>query len=657
MRCAQHSLSWRAGSIIQYPREALLYRDASGGLDYYQEANSMSELSPQPEPEVDRFSEGGLRAPAHYSRVRKIWWWFDFLVLVKLARLRFIAILLAVGGVLAYWDTLNAYWEWWTRPADQHAAASSDSEFWCPMHPTIVRDHPDKCPLCAMPLSKRKKSTAQADVLPAGVVSRVQLTPWRVALAGVQTAPIEYRQPVKEIRTVGFVEFDERNLSRISVRPQGRSRIEKLYVNVTGQTVQAGDPLARLYSPEVASTAQNLLNARRNKNDESEQLSRERLRLWGIADNEIEEIINTGHALTHVVIRSPISGHILRKYQVEGEYVEEGSRLYDVADLSTVWIEAQVYEDELAYLRVGMPVSATAKAFPAQTFHGKVAFIQPHLDASTRTLRVRFDMNNPGHALRPGMYATVSLQVPATQLPVFEAARRDDWRDQTTARLVTAALFNPAGMMPAAGLDSLLQATVRESMAQQGWVPAVPERAVIDTGSRTLVYRQAGPDVYEAVEVQLGPRGGDEFPIVRGLEPGDRITTAGTFLLDAETRMTAGAASTYYGASGGAHSEHRSTTSTARPSMAPDDDAKVHAERAKLSLIDRPLVDAQDRCPVIKGNRLGDMGPPIRVVIDDRPVFLCCKGCVDKALARPAATLATVDQLKKVQKEASKQHN
>src|SRR4029077_16897145 len=112
-------------------------------------------------------------------------------------------------------DTLNAYWEWWTRPADQPAAAASDSEFLCPMHPTIIRDHPDKCPLCAMPLSKRKKSTARTEVLPAGGVRRVQLSPWRVALANVQTAEVRYRQLVKEIRTVGFVEFDERNLSRI----------------------------------------------------------------------------------------------------------------------------------------------------------------------------------------------------------------------------------------------------------------------------------------------------------------------------------------------------------------------------------------------------------------------------------------------------------
>src|SRR5262249_16974673 len=158
----------------------------------------------------------------------------------------------------------------------------------------------------------------------------------------------------------------------------------------------------------------------------------------------------------------------------EGEYVEEGARLYDVADLSTVWIEAQVYEDEIAFLHDAvakkLPVTAATKSFPDREFHGEVAFIHPHLDASTPTLKVRFDMENLHHELRPGMYAPVPLKVPATQLkPLAPDAVESDKR-----------AYN------------------------QGLVLAVPERAVIDTGSRKLVYREAEPDVYEGVEVQLG---------------------------------------------------------------------------------------------------------------------------------------------------------
>ena len=197
------------------------------------------------------------------------------------ARLRFFVLLAAVGGLLLYWDTLKSYYEKWTRPFAAQAAADPDIEYWCPMHPTVVRDHPDKCPICGMPLSKRKKSEGGDEALPAGVVSRVQLTPYRVALAGIQTEPVEYRALTKEITAAGFVEFDERKLTRISVHVSGRSRIDKLYVNVTDQTVNEGDPLALLYSPDLDTTMQNLLDARRGGNKELERMTRERLAALG----------------------------------------------------------------------------------------------------------------------------------------------------------------------------------------------------------------------------------------------------------------------------------------------------------------------------------------------------------------------------------------
>src|SRR5206468_3535439 len=172
--------------------------------------------------------------------------------------LRFIVILAAVGGTLLYWDTLKAHYERWTRPRPAAETAShSDTEYWCPMHPTVVRDHPDKCPICGMPLSQRKKGANPDEPLPAGVVSRVQLTPWRVALAGIETTAIGYQPLSREITTVGFVEFDERRLARISWRVSGReNRIDKLYANVTGETVKKGDPLALVYRSDLAVTVQ-----------------------------------------------------------------------------------------------------------------------------------------------------------------------------------------------------------------------------------------------------------------------------------------------------------------------------------------------------------------------------------------------------------------
>jgi multidrug efflux pump subunit AcrA (membrane-fusion protein) len=511
--------------------------------------------------------------------------WLGLMILQ--ARLRFFIILALITGIALSWNSITARWEKWTRPT---ATAHSDTEYYCPMHPQIIRDKPgEKCPICGMPLSERKKGESKPEELPPGVLSRVQLTRYREQLAGVETAEVTYRPLTKEIRTVGFVEFDERQLRRISARVKGR--IDKLYVNVTDQMVEAGQDLALLYSPDLAVPVQNLLDARR---PEEKELVRRKLQLLGMDDDQIHEIERNNKPVTQVKIRSPIQGHVIRKYALEGDYVDEGARLYLVAGLATVWIEAQFYENELAFLRVGQTVKATTPALPNRVFEGKVAFIHPHLDQSTRTLTVRFDIANPHHELRPGMYATVQAEVPA----------------------------------------NLLEGVLR----QQEAVLAVPDNAVIDTGSRKIVYRQASPGIYEGVEVQLGPRCGDYYPIVKGLRAGERVATNGSFLIDAETRLNPAAGSTYFGASGGPRQTVGGAAST--------EEAKVRIALAKLSAPDRRLAEAQQFCAVQSANRLGSMGPPVKIMIQDQPVFLCCSGCRQEAIDHPQQTLATVANLK-----------
>ena len=188
--------------------------------------------------------EGGLRAPPGLTGWRKAWWWFDFIILVKLARLRFIGVLILIGAIITQWDLLVAYYDRWTRDSDSTAAAAGDVEWFCPMHPSVVRDNgKEKCPVCFMPLSKRKKGESREEVLPAGIVNRVQLSPYRVVLAGVQTWQLDYRPMMKEIKAAGFIEFDERGQRTVSARISGR--IDKLFVNETGQMVEA-DTEARL---------------------------------------------------------------------------------------------------------------------------------------------------------------------------------------------------------------------------------------------------------------------------------------------------------------------------------------------------------------------------------------------------------------------------
>ncbi len=300
-------------------------------------------------------------------------------------------------------------------------------EWFCPMHPSVVRDNSkDKCPICFMPLSKRKKGDVHDEVLPAGVVTRVQLSPYRVVLAGVQTWTLDFVPLVKDIAAVGFVEFDERGQRTVSARAKGR--IDQLFVNQTGQMVAEGDVLASLYSPELNVTVQNLVDAKRNNSPELLRSARNRLQLLGISDDQINDILASGKANTHLKIRSPISGHVIKKYIREGQYVDEGMPLYEVADLSTVWIQAQVYEDDMSFLPLdqshapgdyaasGVTVTATTRAFPNEPFQGRLAFIYPHVDEATRTVTVRCELPNPGHKLRPGTTATINIHVPASSL-------------------------------------------------------------------------------------------------------------------------------------------------------------------------------------------------------------------------------------------------
>ncbi|HZZ26650.1 MAG TPA: efflux RND transporter periplasmic adaptor subunit [Pirellulales bacterium] len=583
-----------------------------------------------PAERIPNFSdEGGLRAPPHLKGWRKAWWWFDFIVLVNLARLRFIAILVVIGAIILHWDTLAAYYDKWTRPegATDVAGADSGYEYYCPMHPSIVRDNnKEVCPICFMPLTKRKKGEATAKALPAGIVNRVQLSPYRVVLAGVQTWPVQYVSLTKDIKAVGYIEFNERGQKTVAARSAGR--IDKLYASETGQMVNAGDDLALIYSPDLMVTIQNLIEAKHRGNNDLVESARARLKLLGIDDQQIDEFLAANKVDTHVRIRSPLSGHVINKYVKEGQYVQEGMPLYDVADLSTVWIQAQVYEEDLSSLPAGyehgpkdpnapgLEVTATTRSYPNEPFHGRLSFIYPHVDQDSRTITVRFELANPGHKLRPGGTAEVAIKILPKDLPALADATSD-----------------PHG----------------KEMLEQGKALAVPESSVIDTGNQKIVYRQSEPGVYEGVEVSLGPKmtnpdGAVFYPVLHGLLEGNLVVTSGSFLVDAETRLNPAAGSIYFGNSSG--SKDTSSVSNVRPSTPDDPNAKIKAALAKLSDEDRKLVEAQRFCPILTSNQLGSMGPPVKVMVDGQPVFLCCSGCKQKALDNPTETLAKVAELK-----------
>ncbi len=577
-------------------------------------------------------TEGGLRAPPHLKGWRKIWWWFDFIVLVKLARLRFIGILALIGIIITQWDLLIAYYDRWTRPAHVQEAATSDVEWFCPMHPTVIRDNSkEKCPICFMPLSKRKRGDGTIEPLPAGTVSRVQLSPYRLVLAGVQTWTVDYVPLLKDITAVGYVEFNENGQHSISARFNGR--VDELFVSETGRMVEKGDALASIYSPELVVAINSLVDAKKAGNQELLASTQTRLQLLGISDDQVFEILKSGVANTHLQIRSPISGHVIRKYIREGQYVQEGMPLFDVADLSTVWIQAQIYEDDLLFLPEGLthsggdqneplPVTATTNAQPNEEFHGMLTFVYPHVDQQTRTVTVRFELDNPTHKLRPGSTAKVTLNVPPARWALLSGFNNGEGESsaQRSARL------------------------------EQGELLAVPQSAVIDTGNEKIVYREAEPNVFEGVLVKLGPRmsGPDNmryFPVLKGLEQGTKIVTTGSFLVDAETRLNPSAGSIYFGGSGGSGGGKGSVTSV-RPTTPAEPDANLAAALAKLSPQDRTAAELQRFCPVLTQNKLGSMGTPVKVNVKGESIFLCCAGCRDKALANANETLEKVKDLR-----------
>ena len=548
-----------------------------------------------------------------------------------LNRLRFLAILVGIGIFIVYWDSIKLHWDRWTHP---RAAAVRElpegQEFFCPMDPQVHEsgyqpngDVPN-CPICGMPLSLHGKPGKEE--LPPGVTGRVTLSPDRVQMAGIRTVAIGYRPMVKKIKTVGYVTFDESGLSRIVSRVDGY--VDKLYADKTYAMVRKGDPLAEIYSPDLYSTARELVLSSKEQGASDIAVSaRRKLVLLGVDPADIDRMVAAGEPARDVVIRSPRTGHVIEKKIELGASVDAKMTLFEVADLSTVWIEADVYENDAPFLRAGQEISAKVESYPNRLFKGTVALVHPHLEEATRTNRVRIRFENPNHELRPGMYAEVRIDTPLETI--------EPYKTLAEKLRLTPTPSHGAAMRPA--------------------FLVVPESAVIDTGEKKIVYVERAEGQYEGREVELGPRQDDYYPVLKGLAEGDQVAAAGSFLVDAETRLNPAAASTYFGATGGPQSAAGIPTSNMQqPShdnvatragnkknaaFSPEDLKNIN----QLPEEDRKPAIAQSICPVT-GNPLGEMGVPVKITLRGKTVFLCCAGCIGKAKADPDGTLKKLDR-------------
>jgi membrane fusion protein, copper/silver efflux system len=424
-------------------------------------------------------------SPPPTQTIKPRWRWWD-----DLKALGVIALVLAafIVGILAQR----------ARTGDQAgpavAAAGEVQKYTCPMHPEIINDGPGKCPICGMDLVPAAQDD-DADLGP----RQLTLSPRAVALLNVQTVPVQQRPAEMEVRLVGKVEVDETRLRTIAVRVPGR--IERLMVDYTGTTVKAGEPMVELYSPELLSAQQELIQAaaaaRRAPDQQMLQgltrvtleATREKLRLWGLTPQQIEQIERSGEVSERLTLTAPIGGVVIEKEAREGQYVEEGQRIYSIADLSELWVQFQAYESDLPWIREGATVTFTTQAAPGQRFEGTVAFVSPTVDDRTRTVRVRVHAPNEKGLLKPGMFVH--------------------------------------GVLRSAAPDA------RPAMV-------IPASAPLITGRRAVVYvhlPDAERPTFEGRDVVLGPRMGDLFVVESGLAPGERVVTNGNFRLDAELQL------------------------------------------------------------------------------------------------------------------------
>ena len=374
-----------------------------------------------------------------------------------------------------------------------HAGAPEAATYYCPMHPTVTSDKPGNCPICGMTLVKRSGSK-QADVAaqiadsarlePAG--STVSISPAQRVMANVKTVKLAPTTSSSEVVTTGRVTFDERRLAQVTAYTAGR--IEQLFVDFTGDTVTRGGTVATIYSPDLYATQREYLVALGSQpstfGKELAESSRRRLLLLGMSAAQIKQVARTGKPITSTAVTASVSGIVTRKLVVPQQYVAEGQTLLEVADLSTVWVEADVYEQDLSRTAVGQRVSVTAPALPGQELPGKITFIQPIVTGESRATRVRIELPNRNLQLKPDMFVTVKL---------FGVSGR------------------PALMVPAT--------------------------AVIDRGQRQFVWVEISAGTFAAREVKVGSRTPDRIEILSGLKAGEMVAVEGGFLLDSEAQL------------------------------------------------------------------------------------------------------------------------
>ena len=364
---------------------------------------------------------------------------------------------------------------------------ASEAEIWtCSMHPQIRMDHPGKCPICSMdliPLSSMQSDEETTN--PNDIV----MTESAAKLAAIQTMVVRKGAAEKQIYLQGKVQADERNLAEMTARFGGR--IEKLFVNFTGQHVRKGEKLATIYSPDLITAQRELLEATKLKDSRPSlyKASREKLKLWDLTDEQISAIENGGKPQTYFDILATISGTVMNRHVAVGDYVKTGQPLFQLINLSQVWVLFDAYESDLPWLKVGDPVNFTVQALPGKSFTGKVSYIDPFLSGTSRVAKVRVVVGNPQQSLKPEMF---------------------------------------------------VNGIVESEKAEKSNELLIPKSAVLWTGKRSVVYVKvpgAENPTFSFREIELGPETGNYYVVANGLNEGEEVAINGVFKIDAAAQL------------------------------------------------------------------------------------------------------------------------
>jgi len=457
-----------------------------------------------------------------------------------LAKIAGAVILAGIAGTVAFYK-VPAFHTLLHPHADNAAgggaAKQEKTQYTCPMHPFIVSDKPGACPICGMTLVPRESMAANLSDNAAQSLGMVSMNPTQRLMANVATQKVARREFGLDTLAVGKVTWDERKVAKVSSRIGGR--VEKLFVDFTGTRVVKGQPLLTIYSPDLVAAQREYLVAlkgvERLKDSPYEDAremsrslvdaSRTRLKLWGVTDDQLEELARTKEPGTVFTVFAHRTGVVTERLVSAGQYVMEGAALFSIAEMDPVWVQAEVHEFEISRVPPGTSAVVTTQAYPGREFHGKVAFVDPYMNVETRTLKIRVDLPNPGGLLKPDMFVRVAFR------------------------------------------------------GRKGTVLAVPESAVLVTGERAMSWVEVEPNTFEPRMIRVGGRSNGTYEILSGLSEGETVVTSAGFLIDSESQLKGGQSDPHAGH--GASEPGKGTGAPAKVVPAPAAPAPDHSGHGK----------------------------------------------------------------------------